>query len=198
MVIDTTELNEDAALARFKAVVKTARALYEDVYAGRSAYGDGRGSVPTGNLEAEYAFVGQNPAKAGGAAGRYTRMWSYTQSGDLFKEVLRSEGVYLSAWLTNLYFAETANNMLTNEQALKGRQCLAEQLALVRPRVVVALGNVVYRALTESPVFGEYRVVKLEHPAHALRFHRPEQPGYSQTAMRLLLEACGGAGEVRV
>jgi DNA polymerase len=139
-------------------------------------------------MRAPIMIVGLNPSRHGhnesGVPFR-TKAGQLTRSGrSLILELEK-----LGAPLENFYFTELTkchapNNVPTAEEIQSCTPYLREEIQLLRPRRVVALGGIVAREL--KGLGEKIRLVQMKHPSYVQRF-LARRPGYYQRAFRRLL-----------
>lgn len=133
-----------------------------------------------GSAVARIAFIGEAPGKTEAACGRPF----VGRSGRLLREMIRSiglneEDVYITSPVKRLPDRGTPSPL----QISHGRTHLEKQLAVIRPEVIVLLGNVATIALLEEkvPVLKRHGTIIERnnqkyfltlHPAAAIRFQK--------------------------
>jgi len=159
-----------------------------------------------GAVSAPVAFVGIAPGRFGGD--RTGIPFSGDRSGDLLRRMIRGEGLR-RVFITNLVRcsprdAQGRNRDPRAHEIANCREHLAAELALVRPRIVVCLGRIVWHELAgrtmpfdpcaAAPInTGGICLYPMYHPGYVIRGAYPER-SYAQDFARLaaLIGASGG------
>lgn len=130
-----------------------------------------------GNIFANIMFVGINPSINRPQLRDELEMGVFNENSkndNLFKEALVHVGLERKdVFCTNLVKASTQNNREpTTEEANAYWKIFWAELAIIKPRVVVALGNFVFNYLfLRKHLFDLQRVAlyKIHHPSYVLR-----------------------------
>ncbi len=172
VVINTSKLNPDAAFGEASDAIERARKILTAAKQVKCPCGltGSRRSTPRGNIDATYAFIGQNPGHARGHKGMFTRMWTYTSSSIVLAEALDEAEITLDVWFTNAVLCETEDNTVSGQQVSACSDRLKAEIEQVCPQVIVALGKKAYSACVRAGFDGKYKLIGLEHPTHAKRF----------------------------
>jgi len=121
-----------------------------------------------GSEKARVMFVGEGPGVSEDALG----IPFVGPSGRLLREALKKVGL-TSYCFTNLVACRPCDNphgpnrAPTSEEILNCDDRLRTTVALVKPKLLVAVGQVPMTWLTEN--FSGYRIRKIKHPAYILR-----------------------------
>jgi len=135
--------------------------------------------VGEGNPNAELVFVGEGPAEQEDAQGRPF----VGKAGQLLDKMIHAMGLQREqVYLCNIVKCHPTGNRNPEAEEIEAcSQFLARQLDVIRPKIVVALGNLAAQTLlqTEEPIsqlrgnFFPYRngakLMPTLHPAHLLR-----------------------------
>ena len=141
-----------------------------------------------GEIPAEVAFVGLAPGRFGGD--RTGIPFSGDRSGDLLRRMIRCAGLR-HVFITNVVRCNPRDSRGRNrdpdaQEIANCRSHLEAELALVRPRLIVALGRIAWRELAGrstkfSPVdalpmrIGDRWLQPMYHPAYVIRGSYPER-----------------------
>lgn len=156
------------------------RALYEQIKVcskcARLVKSRNQATIGYGNATIPVMFVGLNPAKEG-----------HSKSSIPFRDVqgksIRSGIPFLKAlhyvgWnLEDIYFTELTkchapNNNPTELEIKNCKPYLIEEVTLVKPQIIVALGEIVERELTNRQSLKEIPILGIPHPSYIQRFKK--------------------------
>ncbi len=141
-------------------------------------WGKGRAVPGEGAADAEIAFIGEAPGKEEAASGRPF----VGRSGRLLRSMLRELGLEEEeVFITSPVKYLPLRGRPSHENILHGRGHLLRQFSVIRPKIVVLLGNTACLALLDRkvPITKEHgRIIDREgrkylitfHPAYAMRF----------------------------
>lgn len=126
-----------------------------------------------GNLNAQVMFVGQSLHMPG----MVSAVPFVGGSGLLIIAALRLSGLNRQdCFWTNVLHGHPENNRTSTEKEKKNcLPFLKKELEIVRPKLVVAMGNDAKEGIDEMRVLDKWKVLKLKHPAAILRNGVPEQ-----------------------
>lgn len=136
-----------------------------------------------GNPDAEIVFIGEAPGKTESKTGRPFVGRSGKFLRQLINQIgLKEEEVFITSPVKYLPKRGTPSDA----DIAHGRTHLARQLAIIKPKLIVLLGNVAYRALIDaSASINKYHGKIIErdsekyfptfHPAAAIRFQKIKQ-----------------------
>ncbi len=135
---------------------------------------------PSGHFEG-IMFIGINPSEASSL----TDIWS-DPYGQYFGEMLdEAEINRKKIWITNLYKISTPGNRPLDESEMyEGKKELLDEIIMVNPSVIVALGNQVQSIFKD--VYNSIPVVKLSHPSYIKRFANSEKRSNFINSLRAL------------
>jgi uracil-DNA glycosylase family 4 len=158
-----------------------------------------------GALDAAVAFVGIAPGRFGGD--RTGVPFSGDRSGNLLREMIAGAGLG-SVFITNLVRcnprdAQGRNRDPTTAEIINCRGHLADELALIRPKLVACLGRIAWLHLAGRKVefdptaaqvvqAGEWQLYPLYHPAYVNRGAYPRKK-YARDFDRLRLAVAATA-----
>lgn len=121
---------------------------------------------PRGNVFGEIMVVAQNPARRG--RDRNSTVWSSGALSEFVIDVTKRAGIHNDCWYTNLVPYPTTDNKVTKRQIEATREILELQIELLKPKVIVGMGNVVNESLRR--IVRDIPIVELKHPAYVRRF----------------------------
>lgn len=126
-----------------------------------------------GNLNAQVMFVGQSLHMPG----MVSAVPFVGGSGLLIIAALRLSNLNRQdCFWTNAVHCHPENNRTSTEKEKKNcLPFLKKELEIVKPKLVVALGNDAKEGIDEMRVLEKWKVLKLKHPAAILRNGVPEQ-----------------------
>jgi uracil-DNA glycosylase family 4 len=133
---------------------------------------------PTGLfIKNNIMIVGEAPGMKGRSVEGYDLKPSfvYTQTSSLLRTSIYKmfPSAYCVPYITNLCKFARPENKVTNEDFSKCTHIFLNELNILRPRAIIALGNNVYEYFTEKApedlreIFSKFIIVKLMHPAGA-------------------------------
>lgn len=126
----------------------------------------GRG-VPGEGPPAKLMIVGEAPGAEEQAIGRPF----VGRAGRLLRELLKDEGVNVF-YITNVVKHRPPNNRRpTEEEVLACKEYLEEEIAAVKPKVILALGSTAIGFFTGDKRVGGTRVVKKGEVYYVLTYH---------------------------
>lgn len=135
---------------------------------------------PRGNIEAEIMVVGQNPGGKG--KGEYSTTWSHGPNSKLVTEATKAAGIFKNCWFTNLVPYPTEDNKITKQNIDDTQHILYAQYELIKPKVIVALGDIVFDNL--NTIFGdEVPIISMKHPSYVTRFLSGDKDYISKYAL---------------
>lgn len=147
-----------------------------------------------GNQQADWLVIGEGPGADEDAQGEPF----VGRAGKLLNPMLQAIGLRREqVYITNIVRCRPPNNREPSpEEAAQCRPLLERQMALVRPRIILALGRVAAQNLlnTDVPIgklrgqvhhYGELRIplVVLYHPAYLLRSPREKRKAWDDLRM---------------
>ena len=158
--------------------------------------GMGKAVPGEGNPEATVVFIGEAPGKEEAKTGHPF----IGRSGKFLREMIRNLGLQESdVFITSPVHYLPVRGTPSADMILHGRSHLVKQLAIIKPRIIVLLGNTACRALLDQnlQVAKEHgSVVEKDgtsyfitfHPAYAMRFPEGKKKFIQDfTALKALL-----------
>lgn len=147
-----------------------------------------------GNIHADWMLVGEAPGQSEDAVGKPF----LGQSGFLLTEMLRAIGLEREAtYITNVVKCSPPNNKDPKVNELKScNGFLQKQLALVQPKIILAIGRIAAQTLleTKKPLaelrgerhfVNDIPVVVVYHPAYLLRSLLEKQKAWQDLQLAL-------------
>lgn len=132
--------------------------------------------VPNGNLRPTILFVGIAPRDAGPLPkGQFTRAWTSGPSSLLLKRALQSVSLLTRSAFSNIMKQPTPGNRPPSQQEAGIHvQCLNREIALLKPRAIVVMGNDARRWFPMTEKTSERGVITrnvtfIRHPSYCLR-----------------------------
>jgi uracil-DNA glycosylase family 4 len=123
-------------------------------------------TLPRGNFNAKYMFVGQNPGGRGKDQGvKYALMWDKTNP---LREVLCELNIVSECWFNNIALCSTNDNTINKNMVNNCVNYLYYQIEEIKPQKIFALGNEVYKYIGDK----YDNVVKIMHPSYVKRFNK--------------------------
>ena len=124
-----------------------------------------RHTMPTGNMNAVYLFIGEAPGVSDGER-ELERVMGYGPTSVLFRSALLKANILHKSWLTNvLKCALPGNKSLDDEQYENCFEFLLNEIELLAPRKIIALGNKVSDFLSMKGL----RFSRVVHPSFCVR-----------------------------
>ncbi len=122
-----------------------------------------RRAFPTGNLNAEYLFVGEAPGVADGER-QFERVMGYGSTSVLLRMALIYIGILKDCLFTNIMKCSLKDNKLKSYHQYDAcADYFFNEVELVKPKTIVTLGNNVANYLS-----GKLDFVKVIHPSYCL------------------------------
>jgi len=128
-------------------------------------------NLPGGCIEARIMFVGEAPGWSKNKDDFGSRVYTWGQNSMMFR--LLSSEIFGQCWYTNI--SKTAiedNKKLDKKKLTIALQFLKNEIDIIKPKVIIALGNYVYDVLLDN--FDDYKIYKIFHPSFIVRMGRDE------------------------
>jgi uracil-DNA glycosylase family 4 len=124
-----------------------------------------RHTMPTGNMNPTYLFIGEAPGVSDGEK-VLERVMGYGPTSSLFRAALLKENILHKSWLTNiLKCALPGNKSIDDEQYENCFEFLLKEIEILSPKKIIALGNKVSDFLSMKG----FRFSKVVHPSFCVR-----------------------------
>lgn len=165
--IDTTNSNTEDDVERIINAHNKTKFIWDLVKNGSAPNTTAKAIQPRGNIEAEVMVIAQNP---GGRGNRdYSTIWADGPNSSFILDVTKQAGIFRNTWFTNVVPYPTDDNKITKEQIDATEHILYAQVELIKPKVLVGLGNIVCENLNR--IFGkDLPIIEVPHPAYVRRF----------------------------
>ncbi len=132
-------------------------------------------TLPRGNLNPEYMFIGDAPGR-GLSPGKFDRTMTYGPSSHILRKALLHWGKLHRSFFTNLVKVSQTNNKPTSgKDVLAWKEYLYKEIELLQPKTIVLLGDHVQEMFQKYYLHNmglyrsEIKVVKIQHPSHISR-----------------------------
>lgn len=127
-------------------------------------------SPPTGSLNAKYMFIGIRPGRT---------MQRFTKSNKILEPLLERY-VSFNYYFTNVVKYPDDNNTLpTDKEAEDSIGILKEEIALIKPDMIIALGTWVFNTLAKYGI----QASSIPHPSYISRMGK--QKDYEKTFIKI-------------
>ncbi|SRR6266704_1333129 len=130
-----------------------------------------RPTMPTGNLDATYMFIGDAPGVGDGEIqDRFDRVFVYGPSSHMLRKALIIANIHYDSWYTNLLKLSTPNNRpSSHEEVLSHKYMLDKEIETINPGTIVLLGNHVNNMFSKHFSYKNKKIIKIYHPSYIIR-----------------------------
>jgi uracil-DNA glycosylase len=143
-----------------------------------------------GSAHPKYFFVGLNPSK-----NRFKNL-EYAFGGEDFEEgtgaefvkMLKDLDVLRDSYVTNLVKCSTTTNTVSTSYMERCFKILQEEIDMIDPKVIIALGSEVYHFLTLQNL--NIPVVRVWHPNCVISYNRDKMKEYNGQLKKVCLGRC--------
>lgn len=124
-----------------------------------------RHTMPTGDMNPTYLFIGEAPGVSDGEK-VLERVMGYGPTSSLFRAALLKANILHKSWLTNiLKCALPGNKSIDDEQYENCFEFLLKEIEILVPKKIIALGNKVSDFLSIKRL----KFIRLVHPSFCVR-----------------------------
>jgi|GEM_PF-2317660 len=122
----------------------------------------------------EYLIVGINPSKIRES----DTIFDDCDKNECFINALKNAGILEKSIFTNLVKCSTPDNKIIQEQFNACKFHLKHEIEMLKPKIIVALGDHVYNFLISSKLFPTHNIVKIYHPAYQYAYNKISKENY--------------------
>ena len=135
-------------------------------------------------LPKTYMFVGLNPSyrRFPGIYQAFGGEVKHDGSGDIFIGWLKELDILKDSYITNIQKCSTETNVVNTEEINKCFPFLQKEIELVKPQIIISLGNKVHEYLTSHNIV----TVKIPHPSFIISYNGMSPEKYKQIIQKVL------------
>lgn len=136
------------------------------------------------NLSKKYMFVGLNPSyrRFPGIYQAFGGEVKSAGSGDIFVGWLKELDVLKDSYITNIQKCSTETNTVNTHEIDICFPFLQEEIELVKPKIIISLGNKVHEYLTSYGI----NTAKIPHPSFIISYNGMTPDKYKQIIQKVL------------
>jgi len=123
-----------------------------------------RHTMPTGNLNPDFMFIGEAPGTSDGNK-PLERVMGYGPTSSLLRMALLNKGILKFSWFTNIMKCAFENNKCIDERQYDACvESLFEEIEMLKPKKIIVLGNKAANYLLKYDII----FTKIIHPSFCL------------------------------
>jgi len=140
-----------------------------------------------GKSKIKYMFIGLNPSyrrfkECVDAFGGEQSCWG---TGKEFVDILKELKIIDNSYVTNLVKCSTMNNKVNEDQMGNCLMYLLEEIELLKPEKIIALGKDVQTFLKNSENFSSNGIYYIYHPNYVFSYNRSLLTEYKQEIQKI-------------